>query len=82
MRYSDIDFNRHMNTIRYVEMIFDHLPVEAIAEDRPFRLDMHFLHEAVLGEVLTIAVKEEEGVRLFEISTAENPCVRAALAWL
>ena len=82
VRYSDIDFNRHMNTIRYVEMIFDHLSVEAIAEDRPFRLDLHFLHEAVLGEVLTISTKEEEGRLLFEISTAENPCVRAALAWL
>lgn len=82
VRYSDIDFNRHMNTIRYVEMIFDRLPIEAIAEDRPFRLDLHFLHEAVLGEELTIAVKEEEGVRLFEISTAENPCVRAAVRFL
>ncbi len=82
VRYSDIDFNRHMNTIRYVEMIFDHLPIEAIAEDRPFRLDLHFLHEAVLGEVLTIATVEEEGRLLFEISTPENPCVRAALSWL
>ncbi|MBQ5620089.1 MAG: acyl-ACP thioesterase [Alistipes sp.] len=82
VRYSDIDFNRHMNTIRYVEMIFDHLPIEAIAEDRPFRLDLHFLREAVLGEVLTIATVEEEGRLLFEISTPENPCVRAALSWL
>ena len=82
VRYSDIDFNRHMNTIRYIEMLFDHLPIEAIAEDRPFRLDLHFLHEAVLGEVLTIATAEEEGVLTFEISTPENPCVRAALRWL
>ena len=82
VRYSDIDFNRHMNTIRYVEIIFDHLPIEAIAEDRPFRLDLHFLREAVYGEVLTIATGEEEGRLLFEISTPENPCVRAALSWL
>ena len=71
-----------MNTIRYIETLFDHLPIEAIAEDRPFRLDLHFLHEAVLGEVLTIATAEEEGVLTFEISTPENPCVRAALRWL
>ncbi len=82
VRYSDIDFNRHMNTIRYIEMIFDHVPVEAIAEDRPFRLDLHFLHEAILGEGLTIATTEEEGVLTFEISTEANPCVRAALRWL
>ena len=82
VRYSDIDFNRHMNTIRYVEIIFDHLPIEAIAEDRPFRLDLHFLREAVYGEVLTIATVEEEGRLLFEISTPEYSCVRAALSWL
>lgn len=82
VRYSDIDFNRHMNTIRYIEMIFDHLPIDAIAEDRPFRLDMHFLHEAVLGDVLTISTKEEDEVLLFEIATAENPCVRAAVRFL
>lgn len=82
VRYSDIDFNRHMNTIRYVEMIFDHLPIESIAEDRPFRLDLHFMREAVLGEVLTISTKEEEGKLLFEISTAEGPCVRAAVSFL
>ena len=82
VRYSDIDFNRHMNTIRYVEISFDHLPIEAIAEDRPFRLDLHFLREAVYGEVLTIATVEEEGRLLFEISTPEYSCVRAALSWL
>lgn len=82
VRYSDIDFNRHMNTIRYIEMIFDRLPIEAIAEDRPFRLDMHFLHESVLGETLQIATAEQDGVMTFEISTAESPCVRAAVRWL
>lgn len=82
VRYSDIDFNRHMNTIRYIEMIFDQLPVDAIAEDKPFRLDMHFLHEAVLGDTLRIATAEQEGVITFEISTEESPCVRAAVRWL
>ena len=82
VRYSDIDFNRHMNTIRYIEMIFDQLPVDAIAEDKPFRLDMHFLHEAVLGDTLRIATAEQEDVMTFEISTEESPCVRAAVRWL
>ena len=26
--YSDIDFNRHMNTLRYIDLIFDTLPLE------------------------------------------------------
>ena len=82
MRYSDIDFNRHMNTIRYIEMIFDRLPIEAIGENRPFRLDIHFLNEAVLGEMLCITTAEQDGVLLFEIATDDKPCVRAAVKWL
>ncbi len=79
--YGDIDFNRHFNTIRYIELIFDRLPVEAIAEDRPFRLDIHFLHESRLGETLRIACEEcEEGFG-FEIATEEHPCVRASVRW-
>lgn len=81
VRYSDIDFNRHFNTIRYLELIFDRLPIEAIAEDRPFRLDVHFLHESRLGDRLRIAHEEIDGVLQFEISTEEHPCVRAALRW-
>ncbi len=79
VRYSDIDFNRHMNTIRYIEMIFDRVPVELLGSNAPFRLDLHFLNEAVLGEMLTIRTTEQEGLFLFEIATDEKPCVRAAL---
>lgn len=81
VRYSDIDFNRHFNTVRYLELIFDRLPIEAIAEDRPFRLDVHFLHESRLGDTLRIAGEEQENGFQFEISTEEQPCVRAALRW-
>lgn len=31
--YSDIDFNRHVNTMRYIEMCLDMLPVECFARD-------------------------------------------------
>ncbi|MBR3846305.1 MAG: acyl-ACP thioesterase [Alistipes sp.] len=82
VRYSDIDFNRHMNTIRYIEMIFDRLPIEAISENRPFRLDLHFLNEAVLGEMLTITTAEQEGTLLFEIASEEKTCVRASVRFL
>lgn len=81
VRYSDIDFNRHLNTVRYLELLFDRLPIDAIAEDRPFRLDVHFLHESRLGDTLRVAHEEIDGVHQFEISTEEHPCVRAALRW-
>ena len=47
--YSDIDFNRHVNTMRYIEMMLDVLPIERFAEERPLRLDINFLKEALGG---------------------------------
>ena len=41
--YSDIDFNRHVNTMRYIEMMCDMLPLELISSEAPVRLDIHFL---------------------------------------
>ena len=50
--YSDIDFNRHVNTMRYIEMMLDMLPVELLTLDAPLRLDIHFLHECRFGQTL------------------------------
>ena len=43
MVYSDIDFNRHVNTMRYIEMMLDMLPVDMLTQEAPVRLDIHFL---------------------------------------
>lgn len=79
--YSDIDFNRHVNTLRYINMIFDTLPFERHLANRPVRLDVHFLHECSYGQLLGIGCEEREESALFEISCAGTAAVRAALAW-
>lgn len=43
--YSDIDFNRHVNTMRYINMMFDMLPIEQLTAIRPVRLDIHFMQD-------------------------------------
>lgn len=79
--YSDIDFNRHVNTMRYIEMMFDQLPIELLAGEHRMRLDIHFLHESRYGQTLTIGCEHREDVSLFEISNGEEVAVRASIAW-
>lgn len=79
--YSDIDFNRHVNTLRYIDMMLDRLPIESFAENRPLRLDLNFQHECRYGQRLTIGHRHEEACELFEISTPETSAVRARLEW-
>lgn len=80
--YSDIDFNRHVNTLRYLDMMFDMLPIETFEEDRPLRMDIHFLHESRYGQTLNVGYEQRGSLALFEIAAQEGmPAVRASLEW-
>ena len=82
VRYSDLDFNRHVNTLRYIRMMLNTLPIEYLAQNRPMRLDIHFAKECLLGEVLTIGYEQRDETSLFEIRNSEGAiaCV-AAIEW-
>ncbi len=79
--YSDIDFNRHVNTLRYLDMMLDMLPIESFTEDRPLRLDVNFLHECRYGQTLVVGREQRGSCELFEISSEGTPAVRALLEW-
>jgi acyl-ACP thioesterase len=65
--YSDIDFNRHMNTMRYIDLIFDNVPLELIEQNNDLRIDLNFIAEARYGEVVTIGWVNEGNIWSFEI---------------
>ena len=82
--YSDIDFHRHVNTIRDVEMMVDALPVEWPSSERPVRIDIHFLRECRYGQTLAVGCQlcEETRTALFEIAADGAPAsVRASFCW-
>ena len=68
VRYSDIDFNRHVNTLRYIDIIFDNVPLELIEKNNGMRLDINFIAEARYGDTLTIGSLAEDNVWKFDIS--------------
>lgn len=79
--YSDIDFNRHVNTLRYMEMMLDLLPIERFAEERPMRMDLNFQRECRYGQTLVIGHEHREGCELFDVSVDGSSAVRASLEW-
>lgn len=52
--YSDIDFNRHMNTMRYIDLIFDSMPIEVPEKLEAWRMDVNFMREALYGDHLRL----------------------------
>jgi acyl-ACP thioesterase len=67
--YSDIDFNRHVNTLRYIEMMFDAFPIELFETNNGMRIDINFIAEARYGETLVAGYIKEDNVWQFEIKT-------------
>ncbi|MDE5555807.1 MAG: hypothetical protein K2J10_11590, partial [Muribaculaceae bacterium] len=54
-RYCDVDFNRHVNTVRYVELILNHWGLDWYDTHKIARFDIAFHHECHFGD--TVAVK-------------------------
>lgn len=79
--YSDIDFNRHMNTIRYIDLMFDAMPLDLLASQRAVRLDIHFLRECRYGQQLTVGWERQGDRWLFSIRNEEQEAVRASAEW-
>lgn len=52
VRYSDIDFNQHTNSMKYIQWMLDALPLEKLTGCRMKRLDVNFVHETRYGQQL------------------------------
>ncbi|MDR0976141.1 MAG: acyl-[acyl-carrier-protein] thioesterase [Prevotellaceae bacterium] len=53
-RYSDIDINHHVNSIRYIEHILDLFPLEVYQTHRIRRFEMAYINESRYGDRLQL----------------------------
>ena len=78
--YSDIDFNRHMNTMRYIDIVFDTMPIEMLEKLDKLRMDINFMREARYGDELSLLCEERDNMRLYEFrNDAGDVLCRASL---
>ena len=78
--YSDIDFNRHMNTMRYIDIVFDTMPIEMLEKLDKLRMDINFMREARYGDELSLLCEERDNMRLCEFrNDAGDVLCRASL---
>jgi membrane-associated protease RseP (regulator of RpoE activity) len=73
--YSDIDFNRHMNTMRYIDIVFDTMPIDVVENMNALRMDINFTKEARYGDSLKLMDKESESSRDYEFRNAEGDII-------
>lgn len=70
-KYSDIDINGHVNSIKYIEHILDLFPIEMFKEKRIKRFEMAYVAESYYGDVLSF-YKEEVNESTYDIEVKKN----------
>lgn len=70
-KYSDIDINGHVNSIKYIEHILDLFPMETFKEKRVKRFEMAYVAESYYGDTLDF-YSEPAGEDAYGIEVKKN----------
>ena len=83
IRYSDLDYNRHCNSCKYVQAMLDtYMPSaikgwqlgqqSAVTSQQFWRLDVHYSREVYFSEHITIAYQDEGDLIRYQLLNSEG----------
>ncbi len=82
VKYSDIDFNFHANSMKYLQWMVDELPLRYIDELRFVRMDINFMHELRYGDSVDIYMQLIDKHSNFGIRSSNGISVcRCSILW-
>lgn len=71
-KYCDIDFYRHVNTVRYIDLLLNQFEMEIYDRNSVGRLELSFLHEGNYGQTIEIRAEESATTpRLYRLSLTD-----------
>ena len=78
IRYSDIDYNMHMNNTKYPDMLCDFMPIDQV--ERISDMTLEFLRESALGDTLGfVCAREEQDFYFKTVNGAGDVCLSAKI---
>ena len=78
--YSDIDINRHLYSMRYLQMALDTFDVEYLERCNISEIDLNFIAEVLCGETVDVVRRSEGDVHLVEMMRDGSAVFRAEVA--
>ena len=79
IQYSDVDYNRHCNSCKYLEWMVN--AVQAFDNQKPFRLDINYVKELYQGDKMwTRFVKTLDSVQYQQVDDNGISCCNARIA--
>lgn len=80
-RYCDLDFNRHVNTVRYIDLLLNRWPLSHYDAKMLRRLDVTFSHECYFADTVVVRVEQEGDTNHCELLRDGCKMVAARLIW-
>lgn len=72
-KYSDVDFYRHVNTVRYISILLNQFSLETFDKNFIRCIEISFLHEGKYGEEITIRHhKKDNGESIISLYSDES----------
>lgn len=75
VRKSDIDYNNHVNNVKYLDWMLELIPVDVYGSCKLYELDIQYKKEVVLGSLVNSSIVEVEkgnSIFLHKISTGNE----------
>ncbi|MDE6276677.1 MAG: hypothetical protein K2M06_01055 [Muribaculaceae bacterium] len=81
-KYCDLDFNRHVNTVRYITLILNHWSLDWFDTHTIRRFDILFHHECFFGQTVDLCIQPTGSAEdTCEINHGDQKAVAAHILW-
>lgn len=81
-RYCDLDFNRHVNTVRYIDLILNRWPLEKYDANYIGRFDISFAHECYFHQKVRVRTDQDNELSDCELLRDGEKVVSAMIKWI
>lgn len=83
VKYSDIDINKHLNSMKYIEHFVDIFNIEMYENKEIRRFEINYINEGHYGTTLNILKREEEKEKIYilEMKDGETSICSSRIIW-
>ncbi|MCQ2974424.1 MAG: thioesterase [Bacteroidales bacterium] len=80
--YSDIDINKHLYSMRYIELAMNTININYFSNHKISTIDINFMSEILYGENIEILTENFDNIYHIEMQNSEHkPMFRAEIVW-
>lgn len=82
VKYSDVDINKHLNSMKYIEHFVNVFDIEMFRDKDISRIELNYISEGQYGTTIDIVKKEiEESVFILEMKSDEKNICTSKIIW-